>query len=396
MSRSFPTIRVLNRRPSRFRIPEYIRALAEPPNDRFRILSVDGGGIRGLIPALVLADLEARLRKRAGEGARISDYFDLFAGTSTGGLVALALTAPDPTDPPRPRVSAAELADFYVEDGPVIFHRSLGQKLRSLWGYAGPKHSLGPLEEAVRRRLGDVMLAEVLREVVLASYDMTDRMPYFFKRWRARQPADPADPGPDRRNCPIADAALATAAAPTYFPSHEFDGRALVDGGVFANNPAVAAIVEALKRTGAGRIGTDDLLVVSLGTGVHEDGFDQRTVSRWGKIGWILPHGAEPPVLGAVLDGASDAADHWAHMLLNHDPGAPAPARSEIGRGPRYFRLQIRLDEPIALDDAGPRSIEDALPSAAASLISANDGELDEIADRLVAAGPLDPDPLLP
>ena len=382
-----------NRHPSRFRIPEYIRPLAERPTDRFRILSVDGGGIRGLIPALVLADLERRLQERTDERARVSDYFDLLAGTSTGGLVALALTAPDPAEPSRPHVSAADLAAFYVEDGPVIFRRNLGHKLRTLWGYAGPKHSLAPLEEAIGRRLGDVMLADALREVVLASYDMTNREPYFFKRWRARQPIDP---GEERRNCPIADAALATAAAPTYFPSHEFDGRALVDGGVFANNPAVAAIVEALKRTGAGRIGTDDLLVVSIGTGVHEDGFDQPSVSGWGKIGWILPHGSEPPVLGAVLDGASDAADHWAHMLLNHDPGAPAPARSQVGRGPRYYRLQIRLEEAIALDDASDRALSEVLPSAAGSLISSSGTELEEIADRLVAAGPLAPDPFAP
>jgi patatin-like phospholipase/acyl hydrolase len=345
---------------------------------------------------LVIADLERRLRDRAGDGAQVSDYFHLFAGTSTGGLIALALTAPDPADPGRPRVSASELAAFYVEDGPRIFHRTLLEKLRTVWGYAGPKYSLGPLAEAVHRRLGDVKLAEALREVVVASYDMTNREPFFFKRWRAREPIDPTDPAPETRNHPIVDAAMATAAAPTYFPSHEVSDRVLVDGGVFANNPSIAAITEALKRTGnAGRVDTDDLLVVSVGTGVHEEGFDQRTVSGWGKIGWILAHGAEPPILGAVLDGASDGADHWAHMLLNHDPGAEAPTRAEIGRGPRYFRLQVRLDQAIALDDARAQVLADALPAAAGALIADHDAELEEITDRLIAAGPLDPDPYL-
>ena len=345
----------------------------------------------------MLADLERRLRQRAGDGAHVSDYFNLFAGTSTGGLVALALTAPDPAVPGRPQVSAGELAGFYVEDGPRIFHRTLLERLRTVWGYAAPKYSLDPLAEAVHRRLGDVRLADAVREVIVASYDMTNREPFFFKRWRAREPVDPSDPAAATRNHPIVDAAMATSAAPTYFPSHELDGRALVDGGVFANNPSVAAITEALKRTAAsGRVETDDLLVVSIGTGVHEEGFDQRTVSRWGKVGWILPHGGEPPILGAVLDGASDGADHWAHMLLNHDPGAPAPARAEIGRGPRYFRLQIRLDEAIPLDDAREHVLTDALPAAAAALIADHDAELDEIADRLIAAGPLDPDPYVP
>jgi patatin-like phospholipase/acyl hydrolase len=344
----------------------------------------------------VIADLERRLRERGGEGARISDYFHLFAGTSTGGLIALALTAPDPVEPGRPRVSAPELAAFYVEDGPRIFRRSLIQRLRTVWGYAGPKYSLAPLAEAVHRRLGDVNLAAAVREVVVASYDMANREPFFFKRWRAREPVDPANPPKERRNPPIVDAALATAAAPTYFPSHELDGRVLVDGGVFANNPSVAAITEALKRTGAGRVETDDLLVVSIGTGIHEEGFAQRTVSGWGRIGWILPHGAEPPVLGAVLDGASDGADHWAHMLLNHDPGAPAPARAEVGRGPRYYRLQVRLDQAIALDDAREEVLTGALPAAARALIADHEPELEAIAERLIAAGPLEPDPEVP
>src|SRR6476620_2725402 len=101
-----------------------------PPTDKFRILCVDGGGIRGLVPALVIAELERRLQARAGTQARVADYFHMFAGTSTGGLVALSLSAPDPNDTERPAVSSKELARFYTEDGPGIFHRSLLQKIR--------------------------------------------------------------------------------------------------------------------------------------------------------------------------------------------------------------------------------------------------------------------------
>ena len=359
---------------------------ALPPTDRLRILTVDGGGIRGLIPALVLAELEARLIRRAGEDARISDYFHLLAGTSTGGLIALALTVPDPVRPGRPRVSAAELAGLYVEDGPRIFHRSLWQRVRTLWGLTAPKYSLDPLEEAVARRLGDGRLAESLREVIVAAYDMTDRSPYFFKRWRARED--------EARNNPIVDAALATSAAPTYFPPRDVGGHALVDGGVFAANPVIAAVTEALKRTeDPGRLEIEDLLVVSIGTGLHEEGFTPEQVGRWGRLGWILPKRGEPPILGAVLDGASDGADHWAHMLLNHAPGTGAPAAAEIGRGPRYFRLQVPLADSIGLDDASEDALRRRLPEAAAELIASRDDELDEIADRIHAAGPLPVDP---
>lgn len=358
------------------------------PTDRYRILCIDGGGIRGLIPAIVLAELERRLRERSDDPeARISDYFHMLAGTSTGGLVALSLTALDPDAPGRPLVSAPELARLYVEDGPAIFRRSLWQRLRTLGGLIGPKYSAGPLRTAVESRLGSAKIGDALRELVVTAYDMTGREPYFFKRWRARQAT--------ARDFPVSDAALATSAAPTYFPSHAVDGHALVDGGVFAANPVIAAIAEALKRppdTGPGLTPTD-LLVVSLGTGLQEVGFEQREVAGWGKLGWILPKQGEPPVLAAVLGGAADGADHWAHMLLNQPTGEGPPRPGEIGHGPRYFRFQVELDPPVALDDAGERALSATLPEAAGRLLDAQGHELDLVADRLVAAGRLPADP---
>src|SRR5262245_13379593 len=358
------------------------------PTDRFRILCVDGGGIRGMIPALVMAEIERRLQERAGPQARASDYFHMFAGTSTGGLVALSLTAPDPDNPERPGVSADELATFYTEDGPDIFHRSLWQRLRTLWGWLGPKYTLGPLEESIEKRLGTTEIQNALRELIVTSYDMTNREPYFFKRWRARELPE------TDRNRPLADAGLATSAAPTYFPSHELDGRALIDGGVFAANPVIVAIVEALKRFGDDphHLDQDELLVVSLGTGLHEDGYPQKQVQRWGKLGWVLPHGAEPPMLAATLGGAADAADHWAHTLLNH-PDDPHIAPSELGRGPRYFRLQITLTESIPLDDASSRTLNETLPALAEELIRTHEDEISEIVERLLAFEPLPYDP---
>ncbi len=358
------------------------------PTDRFRILCVDGGGIRGLIPALVIADLERRIQAETTPQARISDYFHMFAGTSTGGLVALSLTAPDPDNLERPAVSADLLARFYTEDGPKIFHRSLWQRLRTLWGWLGPKYTLGPLKDAIERRLGTTEIQNALRELVVCSYDMTDRQPYFFKRWRARELPE------SDRNRPLADAGLATSAAPTYFPSHDLDGHALVDGGVFAANPVIVAIVEALKRFGDDphHLDQDDLLVVSVGTGLHEDGYRQEQVRRWGKLGWILPQQGEPPVLGATLGGAADGADHWAHTLLNH-PGDPHIAAAELGHGPRYFRLQVPLSESVPLDDASHTTLTETLPAIADQLIQTHEAELAEITKRLLRFEPLRYDP---
>jgi uncharacterized protein len=358
------------------------------PTDKFRILCVDGGGIRGLIPALVIAELERRIQAEKGPQARVSDYFHMFAGTSTGGLVALSLTAPDEQNPERPRVSADQLARFYTEDGPGIFHRSLFQRLKTLWGWLGPKYTLGPLEKAIDNRLGTTRLEHALREVVVTSYDMTNRQPYFFKRWRAREVPE------SHRNRPLADAGLATSAAPTYFPSHELDGMALVDGGVFAANPVIVAIVEALKRIDdqPGHLDQDDLMVVSIGTGLHEDGYSQAQVRRWGRLAWVLPQRGEPPILGAVLGGASDGADHWAHTLLNH-PTDPHLHAEDLGHGPRYFRLQVPLAESVPLDDASHQSLTETLPRFAEELIRTHEAELSQIVERLLSFEPLPYDP---
>jgi len=353
--------------------------------DRFRILSVDGGGIRGLIPALVLEELETRVSREVGARRPLSDCFHLLAGTSTGGLIALGLTAPD-SSAELPRLSPADLVRFYRDQGPGIFRAGL-QGLLSLGGWLGPKYSPATLERVLRETLGEVRLRDALRDVVVSSYDMKRREPHFFKRWRAAESED--------RNPRMVDAALATAAAPTYFPSHGLDDRALVDGGVFASNPTVAAIAEALKRTEdePADLRPQELLVVSLGTGVRESGFEHREVRRWGKIGWIRPRGDEPALIGAVLDGQSDAADHWAHMILNHEPGDPLPGPDEIGaHGARYFRLQIRLQSALGLDDASPGALE-GLTAAARQLIDSHDDQLTQIARRLARLEPLPSDP---
>lgn len=347
------------------------------PTDRFRILCVDGGGIRGLISAILVAEIEKRLAARHGPAARMADFFHLFSGTSTGGLITLALTRPDP-------VPGEDLARFYTDDGPKIFHRGLLRKASTLWGVLGPKYGAEALRDAARARLGDATLAEARRDLLVTSYDMTARKPFFFKRWKARQDPD--------WNFPLVDAALATAAAPTYFPSHALESassglrdHALVDGGVFAANPTVAAIAEALGRNNdpPARLTLEDMLVVSIGTGEFGTGFPQSKVSGWGDLGWVAGGGDEPPILAAMLGGSSDGSDYWAHMLLNHEPGDPRPVASSIGRGDRYYRFQVDLHRSIEMDDASPETLAKLLPEAAAALIEERDEEIDEIVARL-------------
>jgi uncharacterized protein len=355
------------------------------PQTRFRILSIDGGGIRGLIPALIVADLEERLRKRTGERRALADYFHLFAGTSTGGLISLGLTAPGAADPSRPRMDGARLVSLYRDEGRRIFRRSFWRRLATLDGWLRPKHSPGELRKVLEEQLGPAPVSDLLRDVVVTSYDMTRSEPHFFKRWRARQR--------EERNPSIVEAGMATALAPTYFPSFELRDSALVDGGVFAGNPTIAAIAEALKRRSdePAQLAPRELFVVSLGTGVHRKaGFPQRQVARWGRIGWIKPQRGSPPLLDAMLDGQSDAADHWAHMLLNHEPTDPAPTEADLGHGPRYFRFQADLRQPFGMDDASTPAL-DELERVAKVVIEQRAAELDAVADELVQAGVIPP-----
>ena len=345
-----------------------------PPADaRFRILAIDGGGIRGIIPARLLARLEALLAGRPG-APTLADSFDLIAGTSTGGLLALGLTVPGADG--RPTIRAADLVELYSgEEARQVFRRSPVGRVPLLGGLIDllrPKYSLGPLRELLESRFGEATMGDALTEVLITSYDMRGRTPRFFKRWRSA----------DAR-VPMVDAALATAAAPTFFPAHELAGDALVDGGIFAANPTIAAIAEALKRTtDPAATGPDDLLAVSLGTGRHETGFTATEVARWGAADWVLPKRGEPPLIAAMLDGQSDAADHWAHVILNHEPGRALVAAEGRGAGPRYYRYQIELPRPHPLDDTSPTNIG-ALLDHADALIEARSAELEALASAL-------------
>ena len=227
-----------------------------------------------------------------------------------------------------------------------------------------------------------------MRDLVVVAYDMTESEPYFFKRWPALEDeaANHRSSRPGWRRPP----------RPTYFPSKEVDDHALVDGGVFAANPALAAVVEALKRRSdePHHLSTDDLLVLSVGTGQHEDHFSQGEVSGWGKLGWVFPHDGDPPILATVLGGASDGVDHWTHTLLN-EPPPPHVTNEEIGRGPRFFRMQVDLEPTIQMDDPSKTTLE-ALKQAAGKLVAERETELADIAERLLRAGPIPPDPPQP
>jgi uncharacterized protein len=315
-----------------------------------RVLSIDGGGIRGLIPAVVLAEIERRIARP------IADCVDMIAGTSTGGIIACALARPGIDGRP---IAAEELAGLYVEEGPRIFHRSLLRRITSAEGLLDERYDDIGLQDALRRYLGDTQLREALVPLLITAYDIEGRFAFFFRSERAK--ADPA------YDFPLSAAARATSAAPTYFePARVVDAAgdrsyALIDGGVFALNPAMCAFAE---LAAAGRRDEIDL-VVSLGTGSHTRRLPFEDVRGWGQIEWARP------LIDVVFDGVAQTVDFELGQLLGPE---------------RYVRLQIRLTEASDdLDDASDRNLE-ALRREGARLVEERAADLERIAGILTSA----------
>lgn len=216
----------------------------------FRILSLDGGGIRGVFPATILADFEQRA------GNPIGQYFDLIAGTSTGGIIALALGLGIP---------AADIARLYSERGPAIFDQnhsstqnSVKQFFRSLKRLTfGPKYSNLALKEAIAETLGEHRLGHSKARLLIPAFNPETQCVYVYKTaHHARFQTD--------YQVSAVDVAMATSAAPTYLEPYLSESSVeLIDGGVWANNPIGAATVEAIGVLGWP---ADQLKILSIGT----------------------------------------------------------------------------------------------------------------------------------
>jgi patatin-like phospholipase/acyl hydrolase len=291
-----------------------------------RILAVDGGGIRGIVPATVLVELQRRLPRP------IVDYFDVVAGTSTGGLVASAVCAPGPSG--GPRYTAEQILEFYLRDCRQIFHRNLGWAVESLGGLRRPKYPARGIDAFLVDRFGDTELRHALKPLVMVSYDLTRRAPWVFSSVLAAEEAS--------RNYLLRDACRASTAAPTYFPAATVrslagDTRELVDGGVCANDPVLAAFVVA-ERLHPGR----PLLLVSLGTGKFTNPIDGAAAKRWGLAGWAWR------LLDLLSDGQSAMSEATMHRLL----GVATRADS------RYHRVQPDLPAGLGrMDDTSQENV---------------------------------------
>lgn len=259
------------------------------PRGRFQILALDGGGVRGIFSAALLVGLERDL------GQPVVSCFDLIVGTSTGGIIAAALGA---------GVSADAVVDLYISQMTTIFPGP--HRLRELRRLVRPKYQVAGLERVVRRVFGDLLLGESRVPLVIPSFDLGENTVYLFKTphherlkrdWRI----------------PLWQVALATSAAPTYFPAFCLpeDGVRLVDGGVWANNPAMVGVAEAVSIFGQP---LDTIRMLSIGTTS-----DTRTRRRGLDHGGLLQWFRSPKVTDVLLRGQSIGAFTQVLHLLGPD-----------------------------------------------------------------------------
>lgn len=314
-----------------------------------KILSIDGGGIRGIIPAVILSEIEERTKQP------IAELFDLIAGTSTGGLLTLGLTKPNSEG--KPQYSANDLIKLYETEGKSIFHRSesITDKMSPIWRRKFPSDGV---EGVLKKYFGDTYLSEAIKEILITSYDVENSSPYFFKRHKAQN-------NPDKHNFYMAQIARATSAAPTYFEPLKLDSnhpslpyKALIDGGVFANNPAMCAYVEAKKLYPD----ATDFLLVSIGTGKTLHGLEYKDIRDWGIIQWAQP------MLNIVFDGVSDAVDYQMRQMLpkNH-----------------YYYFQTEaLKAESTIDDPNDEHIN-YLKGLATDIVYKQASELEELCNEL-------------
>ncbi len=264
-----------------------------PPRRTFKILSLDGGGIKGFYTAQLLARCEREL----SNGPLVS-YFDMVAGTSTGGIIALGLAL---------GFSVSELQAFYAEDGRKVFPRMPATAYGTAWrNFVGLFRSCldhEELETALKKRFHGCLLGEAKTRVVVPAFMMPKTEIAVFK----------TDHHPDFKNdhtTPAWKIARSTSAAPTYLKGHEHtaSGRIFIDGGVWANNPVMVALIDVLS---AYDVSPDQVDILSIGTG--NPAFELKTNAALGGV-WSWRE-----IIKAAMFLTTDNATAQAKLLLGPD-----------------------------------------------------------------------------
>jgi len=361
-----------------------------------RVLAIDGGGIRGIIPARVLVEIEKLTRRP------IAELFDLIVGTSTGGILALGLTKPGSNGP---AFSAAQLLDLYLNHGENIFPHggkplirnsglfgdrsplkqdaTLGERFKHFMGFAEIQKLASPFggnpkfagnaryfpdsfEELLFKYFGEAPLSVALTDIIVTTYDMKAGVPILFSSSEAKHDSS--------RNPLMRHVARATSAGPTYFPPNSFqwggDERIMIDGGVFANNPAMIGYIRGFELAEHDE-GEPNVLLVSLGTGTPERASNEQiTRETVMSENWLS---VARGILNIVFNSISDNQDDLLQRLSRNSKGSF-----------RYWRFQTVLrDASPELDNVTPINLA-ALARAADEHVAAQKTALTDITKQLL------------
>lgn len=339
---------------------------------KIRILSLDGGGIRGIITCVILKYIEEQLQKLDHPTAKIGDYFDLVAGTSTGGILASVLLFPDNNN--KAKYSVETALDLYAKHGETIFNVSFWQHIINPFGLFSEKISQHGLEKQLNEVFGNLQLKNFIKPSLITSYDIFHRKAKFFTSHEAHSSLE---------DFYVKDVCRATSAAPTYFEPAKIKSLygqefTLIDGGVYANNPALCAYAEARKIEFSKALNDaskkdfpkiSDMIIVSVGTGEVLKPYTFRQFENAGKVKWIQP------LIDILLSANVETTDY--HLRKMYETLGPRNAKN-------YHRLMPSLKNASPeMDDVSSKNIYELI-QAGLAYVDQHRNELNAIAQKLI------------
>ena len=332
------------------------------------IFALDGGGIRGIVPAAILDYLEKKIQEyQKDPRIRIGTLVDMVAGTSTGSIVGSLMLTPCEKNPKRPKHSMNQIVDMYADMGPDVFKKHFWHNLKTLWGVFGPVFPASNIEPKLLQMLDHIKLKELVKPCLFTSYDIDRRrIDIFTNHDKSQKYADYY----------VKDVVRGSTSIPAYFPPAYFregiEINTLVDGGVFANNPSMVAYIEASKtlfdKEKPQNLNPDDIMVISFGTGRSKrKSYPYNKSKRWGMANWVFP------IIDVMLSGSSDVVDYEMQKLY------------EAGGRPDNYQ---RINPPLHFStkpstDASRENITNLLKDAAA-YIDANKTYLNTLARTII------------
>lgn len=337
--------------------------------DKYCILSIDGGGLRGVVPLTILKAIETKTNKR------IHELFNFISGTSTGGLITAAISIKNPIAATTPLYSLDDVINVYVQRGHEIFpeRTKISNLLHGAEDLFKPKFSDIGIKNVFTDVLKNYKILDCLNDIMICSYDLNNNLPLFFKSRAARNNAN--------QNALLYDVCRATSAGPSYLPSYQFiypndaedPNRNCIDGGVYVNNPSMAALVEFSKYhhdylpsiPADTDIDYNNVFVLSLGTGSYTGKVNEADTENKGEIYWAQQ------ISDIMMRGVNRATDYEMNEMMCSG---------------NYLRLTIAIDNDIHSEMSNSSSeTTQYLVGATNQMLQQKDKDIDDFLNKMLS-----------